>query len=96
MNLPRSISHLISSNVRPIVFNNIHKSLFHLDTTLYGYEKAVGPKKFVLHNNKIYPPQTPQEEARPAVISFIIKVKDQFRSLTIFWILVCVPCEKEL
>lgn len=66
MNLPRSISQLISS-VRSVALNKIHKSYVHLDSTLLGYEKNDGPRKFLTYNNKIYPPQTLNEEPRPAV-----------------------------
>lgn len=66
MNLSRSISQLISS-VRSVALNTIQKSYVHLDSTLLAYEKNDGPKKFLTFNNKIYPPQTPDEKPRPAV-----------------------------
>lgn len=71
MNFPRSLSQIFSSNVRSVALNNIHKSFVHLDTTLLGYEKSVGPKKWITYNNKIYPPQTLNEEPRPAVSDFV-------------------------
>lgn len=49
-------------------------SLFHTTSTLdqvYN-SKNLGPKKFQLHNKKIFPPQSPDEEPRPAVREYEI------------------------
>lgn len=73
MNLPRSVSaltQLIASNVRSAALNKIHKSSIHLDSTLRVYEKRTGPKIWPALNDKIYPPQTQNEEPRPAVNDF--------------------------
>ena len=33
-----------------------------------AYEKPTGPRKWPIYNRKIYPPQLPGEDQRPAVI----------------------------
>lgn len=68
MNLSRSISKLFSYNVQPAALNNIHKSLIHLSSTSFLiHEKRTGPRKWENYNKKIFPPQTENEEPRPAV-----------------------------
>lgn len=61
------VLQLISTNVRPIALNKVHKSLLHVNSALLGYEKHSGPMRFTYHNKKIYPPQRPEDEPRPAV-----------------------------
>ncbi|KAJ6640300.1 39S ribosomal protein L22, mitochondrial [Pseudolycoriella hygida] len=76
MNIPRSLSQLFLSNLRPATFNKTPQSFIHLNSTLLGYLRPNGPRKFELHNKKIYPPQAPNEEPRPA---FVCHVKQNFR-----------------
>lgn len=55
---------LCISSLKPnqVQVNNIHTGIAAL-----AWSKSEEPKRFLLHNKKIYPPQSSEEEPRPAV-----------------------------
>lgn len=67
--LARTFSKLNKNFVQLLVKpDNLIKPVAGLHTTVpLNYQPEKGPKKFTSHNEKIYPPQTPDEEPRPAV-----------------------------
>lgn len=44
------------------------KAPFHTSHQQFAYSPPQGPKRWPIHNKKIFPPQLPGEERRPAVI----------------------------
>lgn len=47
--------------------NQVHVNSLHTGITALAWSKSELPKRFLLHNKKVYPPQSPEEEPRPAV-----------------------------
>lgn len=57
-----------SSHPSLLVSHLINKSAFHSSPCVLDEEPpTMGPKKWPAHNQKIFPPQLPHEERRPAV-----------------------------
>lgn len=62
-------------NIKFVLLNDIRKSTLQLGSlfhTTAGLDKKwntrnMGPKKFVEYNKTVFPPQSPDEEPRPAV-----------------------------
>lgn len=58
------------SNTSPLSVNGtLGKALFHT-TQVVAYNPPQGPKKWPIYNKKIFPPQLPGEERRPAVTQY--------------------------
>lgn len=70
-----SIGHLRLPNVAAVEFIQI--SNIHCGSPLEAYQKHSGPKKWLDYNKKIFPPQGPEEERRPAVSIRISSVAPQ-------------------
>lgn len=64
-------SVVLSPSLRKNVF--VNSSKFHTSVPLYedDDEDTKGPRSFLTYNDKIYPPQTENEEPRPAVSEII-------------------------
>jgi len=66
--LPSSNTAIASHQPSLSVSHLIKKSAFHSSPAVMDEEpQRMGPKKWPAHNNKIFPPQLPHEERRPAV-----------------------------
>lgn len=69
-----------------------YQSIFSLHTSsnlsAWKGEKS-GPKKWLLYNEKVYSPQAPDEESRPAVIK--VTIITNIHITFIFYISVCLP-----
>lgn len=63
-NLPNSLNHWAYS---PVSVASIHTSL-----PLKAFLNSAEPKKWLKYNEKIYPPQAPEEERRPAVSESVL------------------------
>ncbi|KAI5641996.1 ribosomal protein l22p/L17e domain-containing protein [Phthorimaea operculella] len=50
------------------VIKSNHTSNFHTAAPTLAWSKATTPKRFLVHNKKIYPPQEIGEEPRPAFV----------------------------
>lgn len=63
-------------------------SLHSSSNLLAWVGRGDGPKKWLTYNDKVYPPQTPDEEPRPAV-SLALKKKNVNQSIS-FFVVVCL------
>lgn len=55
----------------------INKALLHTSqASLLPYNAPQGPQKWLTYNKKIFPPQSPEEDRRPAVslLNFVINI----------------------
>jgi hypothetical protein len=64
INLPNSLNH---QAYLPVSIASIHTS-----SPLDAFMSFSEPKKWLKYNEKIYPPQAPEEERRPAVSKVVM------------------------
>ena len=72
------------------------KSSLHTSAVAFaGPSTNSGPRKWPKYNTKVFPPQQPGEEKRPAVLILCLKIK-RLRIIRIFLLItVCLPYEEQ-
>lgn len=75
--LPKSLNH---QAYLPASIASIHTSL-----PLDAFLNSTGPKKWLKYNEKIYPPQAPDEERRPAVSKAVMQRESILTYNSTYW-----------